>query len=319
MLKLIIEFVGGPNDGQVLEGRLGDAGDAERYYLITHHGKVGQRFKVASPYAVETLSQEELREESPHHFQRHYYIVTDRLAEGDEVLVRAEYVESDGDHKLGADRHKQLEPTEAESRESRVRRYLIQMGQAMSHAYSHSWPAGDDVVLQRDISLHLAHVLLGERFSVFTDPPSSGPTNRTIPLLAVAPSQDWFLACDFRVLHDLASLPPMLESTRSLQSYWLGTELTVPACRPFVQRVAEHCQAGIGLMVCLHRVPDGVPTTEILDFWKSHTQREPGADQSPLNFAPLEADWMEPFVVQRFPKYENYYLLSLFFPIRHGG
>lgn len=92
MLKIHFEFVGGPNDGKVLEGRLGEPSDAERQYLFSHHGRVGQRLKVASPYAVETLASEGLKEDQPHHFQPHYYVVTDRLEEEQEVWIRAEYL-----------------------------------------------------------------------------------------------------------------------------------------------------------------------------------------------------------------------------------
>lgn len=92
MLRIIFEFVGGPNDGKVLEGMLGEPSEAERYYLFSNRGAVGQRFKVASQYAVDTLASEELKVEKRHGFQRHYYIVTDRLEEGEEVLVRAQYV-----------------------------------------------------------------------------------------------------------------------------------------------------------------------------------------------------------------------------------
>lgn len=92
MLRIIFEFVGGPNDGKVLQGTLGESSDAERYYLLTNHGAVGQRFKVASPYAVETLAQEQLKQEKRHYFQRHFYVVKDRLEDGDAVWVRAEYV-----------------------------------------------------------------------------------------------------------------------------------------------------------------------------------------------------------------------------------
>ena len=74
MLKIVFEFVGGPNDGKVFHGKLGKSSDAERYYLLTNHGAVGQRFKVASPYAVETLARERLKEEKPHYFQRHFYM-----------------------------------------------------------------------------------------------------------------------------------------------------------------------------------------------------------------------------------------------------
>ena len=35
MLKITFEFVGGPKDGVSLESTLGDASDAERYYLLS--------------------------------------------------------------------------------------------------------------------------------------------------------------------------------------------------------------------------------------------------------------------------------------------
>lgn len=92
MLKIFFEFVGGPNDGHVLDGVLGEASDAERYYLFTNHGEVGHKFKVASQYAIDTLAEEQLKVETPHNFQRHYYVVTDRLEDGNEVWVRAEYL-----------------------------------------------------------------------------------------------------------------------------------------------------------------------------------------------------------------------------------
>jgi len=92
MLKITFEFVGGPNDGKILHGTLGEPSDAERYYLFTNHGTVGHRFKVASQYAVETLAREQLKDERRHYFQRHFYVVTDRIEDGDEVRVCAEYV-----------------------------------------------------------------------------------------------------------------------------------------------------------------------------------------------------------------------------------
>lgn len=91
-MKIRFEFVGGPHDGKVLHGTLGEPSDAERYYLFTNHGTVGNQFKVASPYTVETLANEQLKEETPHHFQRHYYVVTDRSEDDSEVHIRAEYL-----------------------------------------------------------------------------------------------------------------------------------------------------------------------------------------------------------------------------------
>lgn len=94
MLKIIFEFVGGPCDGEVCHGQLGEPNDAERYYLFTNRGNVGHRFKVASPYTVNTLADEQLRHDRRHNFQRHFYVVTNRLEdeEQQEVWVRAEYI-----------------------------------------------------------------------------------------------------------------------------------------------------------------------------------------------------------------------------------
>lgn len=91
-MEITFEFVGGPHDGKVATGRLGEAGEAERHYLFTNHGMIGHRFKVASDYAVETLAREGLKNEQRHNFQRHYYEVTEHMEDDGEVYVRAEYL-----------------------------------------------------------------------------------------------------------------------------------------------------------------------------------------------------------------------------------
>ena len=98
MLSIIFEFIGGPHDGKLATGGLGEAGDAERYYLFTNHGVIGYLFKVASEYAVETIAREGLEAHRRYHFQKHFYIVTDRLEEDEEVYVRAQYIPDRGVH-----------------------------------------------------------------------------------------------------------------------------------------------------------------------------------------------------------------------------
>jgi hypothetical protein len=92
MLKIVFEFIGGPHDGRILHGVVGDASDAERCLLFSNWGMVGQRLKIASDYAVETLELEQPRVDERHHFQRHFYAVTDRLEDTAEVCVRAAYL-----------------------------------------------------------------------------------------------------------------------------------------------------------------------------------------------------------------------------------
>lgn len=101
-MMIIFEFAGGPLDGKSVTGIRGDQCEAERYYLLTHRGKIGQRFKIASEYAIDILADEGLQAETPHRFQRHIYEVVDRLEEHDEVLVRAKYVQPTDEAKRAA-------------------------------------------------------------------------------------------------------------------------------------------------------------------------------------------------------------------------
>jgi hypothetical protein len=90
--RLIFRFAGGPLDGKKVAGELGKHPEVGRYYALTHHGRMGQRFRTASEYAIDVLTKEGMQEHSPHHFQQHLYQVTDHIDNGNVVLVRIEYV-----------------------------------------------------------------------------------------------------------------------------------------------------------------------------------------------------------------------------------
>ncbi len=79
-------------DGTSVAGELKDP-EVRRYYALTHHGRVGQRFRTASEYAVNVLVDEQLQETSPHKFQQHVYEVVQRINNGDIILIRVEYVQ----------------------------------------------------------------------------------------------------------------------------------------------------------------------------------------------------------------------------------
>lgn len=95
MLNIKFEFIGGPNDGKVVEGKLGEPCDAERHVLLSNRGLVGQRFAIASDYAIDVLTGEGKNAE--HGIQRHYYVVADRQQKAGEVWVRAEYAPDKAD------------------------------------------------------------------------------------------------------------------------------------------------------------------------------------------------------------------------------
>jgi len=101
MVKVIFKFSGGPLDGKTVVGEPGQDDEAQRYYALTYHGRVGQQFHIASDYAVDILTSGNLKEEASHRFQQHSYQVTDRIQNGNIVLIRAEYRQKEGSHHSG--------------------------------------------------------------------------------------------------------------------------------------------------------------------------------------------------------------------------
>ena len=87
MAKVIFKFSGGPMDGKTVVGESGHDDEAHRYYALTYHGRVGQQFHLASDYAVDILTSGQLKEEASPRFQQHTYQVTDRIKNGDIVLI----------------------------------------------------------------------------------------------------------------------------------------------------------------------------------------------------------------------------------------
>ncbi len=99
MKRIIFKFRGGPLDGTTVAGELAKSSEVRRYYALTHHGRVGQRFRMASEYAVNRLIdevvEEIIEEETPsHQFQQHVYEVVDCIDNRKVLLVRIEYVQT---------------------------------------------------------------------------------------------------------------------------------------------------------------------------------------------------------------------------------
>jgi hypothetical protein len=94
--NVIFKFVGGPLDGKKIAGEPGKEKEVQRYYRLTNHGRVGQRFRTASDYAIETLTREGLQQPQPHHFQPYVYEVVERIDNGDVLVVLIQYIEPTG-------------------------------------------------------------------------------------------------------------------------------------------------------------------------------------------------------------------------------
>jgi hypothetical protein len=92
MKRFIFKFSGGPLDGTSVSGELARHAEVRRYYALTHHGRIGQRFRTASEYAVNVLVDEHGEETPPHSFQQHVYEVVQRIDNRGVVLIQVEYV-----------------------------------------------------------------------------------------------------------------------------------------------------------------------------------------------------------------------------------
>lgn len=295
MLKIIFEFHGGPFDGETLHGALGESSDAERYFLFTNHGTVGNRFKVASEYAVEMLASEELKDQTDHHFQPHFYVVADRLEDSDEVIVRAEYLETEADLQPLVKQY--LEPASAqdETMEDKIHRYLEQLAKSLAASNSHCWPADQ----RGNLAMHFAHVLLNENFSVFTCPPGTVPE-----MVSISANQDWFLVSRFR--HWEATPPrELIGDMQQLLGGWLSPEFAIPACRSYVSRFAEHCEAGYALIAGLYWVPAGADASAPVD-------EDPEMQRA---LSDIGATQVGPLRVQALAEVGTCHLLGMSFPL----
>ena len=332
-MKIIFEFAGGPLDGKAVTGIQGEQDEADRYYVLTHHGKIGQRFRLASDYAVEILTQEQLRIETPHHFQPHSYRVTDRLEADDEVLIRAEYVEPAADERvLVLPRETPAEVGLDERIEQRVQEFLQDARRSWTASYSHCWPAEPPLApslgsefQSRHLALHLGHVVLNRNFSVFLDVRHPGFPRQPLDLLALSPGQDWFLACRFPTLQGSGAVASVAQSARQLATFWLGPHLTIPACRSYIGRVARHCQRGYGLVAGSHWVLEtSLPetflpeTSDVLDLWRRQEAGQP-SDPSFGDAFPPGAQWPSPALLGQFPGVGSCYLLCVYFPLPERG
>ncbi|MGA2033021.1 MAG: hypothetical protein ABSG68_12240 [Thermoguttaceae bacterium] len=96
MKTIIFKFAGGPLDGKKITGELAKDKEVRHYYALTHHGRLGQRFRTASDFAIEALVKERLQHDPSHRFQQHVYEVVDHIDNGNVMLVRIAYVAQEG-------------------------------------------------------------------------------------------------------------------------------------------------------------------------------------------------------------------------------
>jgi hypothetical protein len=95
-MKVIFEFVGGPRDGELLEGCPEDSDVAQfdidaatAYFWETLYGEFGSEFFVLSPYAESSRVKHVT---SQPHVPEHKYRIANRIDESEDVWTVARYV-----------------------------------------------------------------------------------------------------------------------------------------------------------------------------------------------------------------------------------
>ncbi len=323
MLQIIFEFIDGPFDGKVLQGPAMETNEAARYYLLTNHGKIGQRFKVVSDFAVEQLTKERNPEEL-RTFRHHHYVVSDRLEEGEELLIRATYEhiepESGKPGKTTSDDEAEdlIEPPDARTRHlDQMLSFVRRAAQGMSASYGHCWPASSGQRVEPNLTLHLAHVLLSRDFAVFAEAAHPDERSPSIPLVGVSPNQDWFIACDLRGFQEHNALSEMSASIESVRGFWLGPRLAIASCSEHILRVAQYCQHGYAMTAGLHW--SNSTHSPLLQFWRAPAEDNTEKQQFISKLDRLSTVWPEPLLVYSDPIRGVCHLLSVLFPIDHDS
>ncbi len=91
-MTVTFEFIGGPHDGLMAKGNLGDGGGADRCYPFKGNGIVGLVLKMASEYLIYLLVSEGPGALQRHNRPKHFYLVSERIDEYTEGSLRAEYM-----------------------------------------------------------------------------------------------------------------------------------------------------------------------------------------------------------------------------------
>ena len=299
MMNIIIEFIGGPMDGQTVAGRSGQQDEADRYYALTHHGRIGQRFRIASTLAIETLSREELRDEAPHHFQPHSYKVTDRVESEGELLIRVEYVDQDAPGNTLSGAAANTPATDPQSAAQLLAESVQDTARSISESLSHCWPKDEDNSIGRNVALYFGHALLSQNFSVVVGAPHEDEHQQPVDLLAIAPGQDWFLAGDFFRLQGADAAQSLQDHIAKLTSFWLSPKLTIEPCRLHLVGLAEHCAGGYALLTGWHWLPDGTEDSEPLACWQGGTTSHSSWSGCRESLDALQARWLKPILLHQ--------------------
>jgi len=146
--------------------------------------------------------------------------------------------------------------------ETEIKNCLGETADSIGRSFTSYWPAdakNKNDPAERNVSLHLAHILLKREYSMFAEADHPNTQFQGIDLLGISPQGDWFLACEIKRLFSAEKLSGMLEDLSRLETFWLKQDLTAKSCGEPVARLVKECRTGYGLVAGLHWVANSCP------------------------------------------------------------
>ena len=189
---------------------------------------------------------------------------------------------------------------------------------SIGSSFANYWPAnGDNDPAEMNVTIHFAHVLLQDGFSVFAEADHPDRKNvQGIDLLGLAPECQWFLGCELKRLYSTEKLTSMRDDLDRLASFWINRGLREKSYGEAVRRSVMSCDTGFGLVAGLHWVTPG-SQSKIYELWNDPSFDELTGEYLEFRDRIFELDgtWVPPIPVHTFVAGGSYYLLSAFFEI----
>jgi hypothetical protein len=182
-------------------------------------------------------------------------------------------------------------------------------------SFARYWPAsGNNAPQEKNVSFHLAHTMLREKWAVFAEAVHPDPRIRGVDLVGVSPEDDWFLACESKRLYTTETLTSTFDDLGRLKSFWLNRSLSEASYGGPVHRLAAECRRGYGLVVGLHWAGR---RSSLMSFWQQpcRSPKNDGQCQFVARVKEVGGVFLEPTFVYELPKGSRIYLLSVCFQI----
>ena len=134
-----------------------------------------------------------------------------------------------------------------------IHHLMTETAKALGRSFDYYWPCdehGKNDPPERNLSIHLAHVLLQKGYAVFAEADHPDESVQGIDILGITPDKEWFLACEIKK-HLKSGMSESIEDLPRVAEFWLNENLTYKRCGSEPIEVLKTCCGGIGLVAGL--------------------------------------------------------------------